>query len=159
MDIFKYFNQESVWLDIKVGSKTEAIDEMCGFAARALGLEKALLLEVVVERENLGSTSVGGGVAIPHGKTDLVDEVFLFLARTAPGWELTDCDSPDGRPVRLLALLLIPDKPDQDHLRALAALGRLWRTPQNINLMLEAKDAKSFLETLSIIPGLQAPAQ
>jgi PTS system nitrogen regulatory IIA component len=153
MELEKIINQDAVWLDFEASDKTEAIEHLCGFAANVLGLEKDPILQVVFERESLGSTAVGGGVAIPHGKTDLVDGVFLFMARTALGWELTDFDSPDGRPVRLLALLLSPEKPDPDHLRVLAVLGRLWKTPQNLNLMMAAKDNRSFLETLLSLSG------
>ncbi|MDR2443496.1 MAG: PTS sugar transporter subunit IIA [Deltaproteobacteria bacterium] len=156
MQLDKIITQEAVCLNFEANDKTEAIDSLCGFAAKVLGLEKGPILEVVSERESLGSTAVGGGVAIPHGKTSLVDTVFLFMARTAPGFELTDFDSPDGRPVRLLALLLSPEKPDPDHLKVLAVLGRLWKTPQNLNLMMAAKDSRSFLETLLSLTGFSS---
>jgi PTS system nitrogen regulatory IIA component len=146
-------SKADVRLDLEARSKSEAIGDLCAMAAAALGLEKGPLLEVVEEREQLGSTAVGGGLAIPHGKTVLVDSVCLFMARTAPGFELSDYDTPDGRPVRLLALILSPVRLDPDHLRVLAVLGRLWKSPQNVNLMMAAKDGQSFRETLTSLSG------
>ncbi|MDR2455406.1 MAG: PTS sugar transporter subunit IIA [Deltaproteobacteria bacterium] len=153
MELDKIIGKNSVLLDLEAKGAAQAISFLCAFAAKALGAEPAAVLGPVLEREALGSTAVGGGVAIPHGKTPLVESVKLFMARTAQGFELSDYDSPDGRPVRLIALLLGPERLDPDHLKVLAVLGRLWRSPENVNQMMAAKDPESFLETLLSLSG------
>ena len=153
MELDKIINKDSVWLDLKADGAKQAISDLCAFAAKSLGLEREAILGPVREREALGSTAVGGGVAIPHGKIAPVGSVRLFMARTAPDYELSDYDSPDGRPVRLIALLLGPERLDPDHLKVLAVLGRLWRSPENVNQMMAAKDPQSFLETLLSLSG------
>ena len=153
MEALDILKNADVWLDLEARTKSEAIGRLCGLAAGALGVDRDPVLEVVEERERLGSTAVGGGLAIPHGKTALVDSVCLFMARTAPGFELADYDTPDGLPVRLLALILSPVRLDPDHLKVLAVLGRLWKSPGNVNLMMGAKDGESFRATLTSLSG------
>jgi PTS system nitrogen regulatory IIA component len=157
MDLRQIINKDAVWLDIEAASFEEAVSRLCALAAGSLGLEPESVLRPVQEREALGSTAVGGGVAIPHGKTALVDSVALFLARAAPGFELSGHDSPDGRPVSLIALILGPERLDPDHLKVLAVLGRLWRSPDNVRSMMAAKDPQSFLDVLLSLSG-PAPA-
>jgi PTS system nitrogen regulatory IIA component len=157
MDLANIINEDAVLLNLAAKTSREALAALCALAGQALGLDHREVLKAVLEREALGPTAVGGGVAIPHGKSALVDSVALFMARTAPGFELGDQDSPDGRPVRLLALILGPDRLDPDHLRVLALLGRLWRSPENVSQMMAAKDERSFLETLLNLAGT-APA-
>jgi PTS system nitrogen regulatory IIA component len=153
MELAKIITEEAVWLDLVAPDASRAVSELCAFAAKKLGVTLESVLGPVLAREALGSTAVGGGVAIPHGKTAEVDSVLLFMARTAPGFELDDYDSPDGLPVRLIALLLGPDRLDPDHLKVLALLGRLWRSPENVNQMMAAKDPRSFLDTLLSLSG------
>lgn len=157
MELDKIISKDAVWLGLEAKNAAQAISDMCSFAAKSLGLDSESVLKPVKERESLGSTAVGGGVAIPHGKTALVDSINLFMARTAPGYELSDYDSPDGLPVRLIALLLGPERLDPDHLKVLAVLGLLCRSPENVNQMMAAKDAQSFIETLLALSG-SAPA-
>jgi mannitol/fructose-specific phosphotransferase system IIA component (Ntr-type) len=153
MDLANIISEEAVLLELEARTSNDAIGELCAFAAKSLGLKRSAVLKPVMEREALGSTAVGGGVAIPHGKTALVDSALLFMARTAPGFELSDYDSPDGRPVKLIALLLGPERIDPDHLKVLAVLGRIWRSPENVNQMMAAKDPQSFLEILLSLSG------
>lgn len=153
MDLAKLIDEDKVLLDLKGPAKEGAIGELCAFAAKSLGLEPKEVLGPVLEREALGSTAVGASVAIPHGKTPLVGSVALFMGRMAEGAELSDFDSPDGRPVRLLALLLGPERLDPDHLKVLAALGRLWRSPEGVCQLMAASDARSFAETLLSLAG------
>jgi PTS system nitrogen regulatory IIA component len=134
----------AVYLDLSFPGKDEAIEGLCRLAAELKGLSPESILNPVRERERLGSTGVGGGVAIPHGKTDELEEVLLVLARTKPQ-EALDWDSPDRRPVKLLALVVSPAKATTDHMRVLLSLGRIWKTGQNIEAMLEAPDKESFL--------------
>ncbi|MDR1546805.1 MAG: PTS sugar transporter subunit IIA [Deltaproteobacteria bacterium] len=152
MDLGKILSLESVWLDFAPEDKQQAIVELSRFAAERLGLDPSAVADVVLGREQLGSTALGGGVALPHGKTPMLGEAALFLARTASGLNL-DFDSPDGRPVRLLALLLSPQRPSPEHLKVLSALGRIWKAPENVSALLTAPDCQSFLDVFLLLAG------
>ncbi|MDR2142650.1 MAG: PTS sugar transporter subunit IIA [Deltaproteobacteria bacterium] len=143
MDLKQFLTPEAIILDLTATTYPEALTTMCQLAARLLRRQLAEILEPVLERENLGPTAVGGGVAIPHGKVPGLSEVFLTLARIAPGAELA-VDSPDGQPVKILTLVLSPMTPTSGHLRVLALLGRLWKTPKNLSLLLAAPDQETF---------------
>lgn len=130
-------------MDLTTQDKTEALTHLCGQAARILRRQAGELISAVLEREQLGATAVGGGVAIPHGKVAGLGDPFLALARATPGIDWGP-DAPDGQPVQILALVLSPLSATTDHLKVLALLGRLWNTPENLRLLLSAPDKESF---------------
>jgi PTS system nitrogen regulatory IIA component len=136
---------EAVWLDFEASDKTEAIKKLCFFAADLKGLDSTVVHKVVNDRELLGSTAVGGGVALPHGKTTLLDNIFMVLARTAPGLNL-QFDSPDRQPIRLMALILSPETATSEHLKILAFFGRLWKSTEDMDAILTAKDRQTFCQ-------------
>ncbi|MDR1487113.1 MAG: PTS sugar transporter subunit IIA [Deltaproteobacteria bacterium] len=150
----KMIDQNCVWLDFKPPDKDEALKELCRFAASRIGLNEKAVLTVVSDREKLGSTAVGRGLAIPHGKTSLVDGVHIFFARTLPGLDL-DFDSPDGEPIRLLVLVLSPQQFHSDHLKILTTLGGIWKSTQNIDDLMAADDPQAFAATFAALSGLQ----
>jgi PTS system nitrogen regulatory IIA component len=143
MDLRKALPPEAICFDLAADTKAQALEILCQQAARSLRLQTESIYFTVMERENLGSTAVGGGVALPHGKIPDLDRLFMILARTAPGKEL-DFDSPDGQPVRILALVLSSLTAASEHLQVLALLGRLWKTPENLRLLLSATDRETF---------------
>ncbi|MDR3203558.1 MAG: PTS sugar transporter subunit IIA [Deltaproteobacteria bacterium] len=152
MQLDKLITSREVWLDFKAGNKDQALTELCRFACSLMDLNLEPILQVVKQRETLGSTAMGGGVAIPHGKTNLVDNAVLFLARTAPG-EALDFDSPDGVPVSLVALILSPLIIDSDHLKLLALLGKILKSPQNVKILMEAPNSWAFADSFLMLSG------
>jgi len=136
---------EDIWLDFEALDKTEAIEKLCAFAAALKGLDAAIVNKVVWDRELLGSTAVGGGVALPHGKTTLLNNIFMVLARTAPGLNL-QFDSPDRQPIRLMARILSPVTATVEHLKVLAFFGRLWKSTEDMDAILTAKDRQTFCQ-------------
>ncbi|MDR1870500.1 MAG: PTS sugar transporter subunit IIA [Deltaproteobacteria bacterium] len=143
MDLKKYLVKEAIRLDLAATTKEETLTLLCDQAARLLRIQAPTVLAAVLERESHGSTAVGGGVAIPHGKLAGLNEIFMVLGRTAPGVNL-GFDPPDGQPVQIVTLLLSPLAAISEHLKVLALLGRLWKTPKNLGLLLAAPDLDSF---------------
>lgn len=109
---------------LRVGSKKQALQEMSRHAAQLLGLPDRAVFDVVLERERLGTTGVGRGVAIPHGKLAKLEKVQGVFARLQ---KPIDFDSVDDQPVDLIFLLLAPEGAGADHLKALARVSRLLR--------------------------------
>ena len=91
---------QSIIPDLKATSKKQALQEIASYAAEQLQLEDRAILDVLLERERLGSTGVGGGVAIPHGKMVKLDKLYLLFAKLSTPVAF---DAPDGRPVDLRA--------------------------------------------------------
>jgi len=126
MPLTDYLPEDHILTDFRAGDKAGALAALSRFAAGLHGLDGGEVLRVVLEREELGSTGLGGGVAIPHGKTGLVQRPVLVMA-VAPGG--VDFDSIDGQPVRIFVLMLTPSDGDgREHLSLLARLGGLFKS-------------------------------
>lgn len=124
MDISDLLKPESVVIDLKAGSKKQVLQELARLASAHARLHERLIFDVLLERERLGTTGVGDGVAIPHGRIAEIDRLTgLFVRLKHP----VDFDSVDGKPVDLLFLLLAPQSAGADHLKALSRISRLLR--------------------------------
>jgi nitrogen PTS system EIIA component len=126
MDLDSILTVESVIPRLKASSKKQALQELARKAAEITGLEQREVFDVLLERERLGTTGVGGGIAIPHGKLPALDRLRGVFARAD---RAIDFDSIDDRPVDLIFLLLAPEAAGADHLKALAKVSRLLRDP------------------------------
>ena len=109
---------------LKVNGKKQALQEIAAKAAELTGQNERAILEILLQREKLGSTGVGNGVAIPHGKLPKLNKVFGLFARLD---RPIDFEALDGHPVDLIFLLLAPEGAGADHLKALARVSRLLR--------------------------------
>ncbi|MBP2291840.1 MULTISPECIES: PTS IIA-like nitrogen regulatory protein PtsN [Azospirillum] len=109
---------------LKAGSKKQALQDMARKAAELTGQHERAIFDVLLERERLGTTGVGHGIAIPHGKLSNLDRVHGVFARLE---RPIDFDAIDEQPVDLIFLLLAPDHAGADHLKALARVSRLLR--------------------------------
>ncbi|MBC8873691.1 MAG: PTS sugar transporter subunit IIA [Planctomycetes bacterium] len=135
-DEFRFVVPESILPDLNVPSKDLAIRTMVGSLAETGVIpeaEQELVADAIIRREQLGSTGIGRGIAIPHTKHGAVDRVVATMAYSREG---IDFDSLDGQPVHLLLLLVSPPDNPNEHLRALEAVSRclanrryrVWRT-------------------------------
>jgi PTS system nitrogen regulatory IIA component len=106
-----------------------------------------------VERENLGSTGTGGGIAIPHGKLPKLQRVMGLFARLE---RPVDFDSIDGQPVDLVFVLLAPEGAGADHLKALSRIARLTRDPANAQKLRAARDEATLRVLLAQSPTTHA---
>jgi PTS system nitrogen regulatory IIA component len=109
---------------LKVSSKKQALQDLARRAAEITGVHERQIFDVLLERERLGTTGVGNGIAIPHGKLPEIKELFGLFARLD---DPVDFDAIDEQPVDLVFLLLAPEGAGADHLKALARVSRLLR--------------------------------
>lgn len=124
MDLSDIVSPGGIVASLKVSSKKQALQALSALAAGATGLDATMVLDRLVERERLGTTGVGQGVAIPHGKFSEIDHVIgLFATLDQP----VDFDSLDDQPVDLIFVLLAPEESGAEHLKALARVSRLMR--------------------------------
>ena len=124
MDVTQLITPERVIARLKVGAKKQALQELAKRAATFTGLQDRQIFDVLLEREKLGTTGVGHGIAIPHGKIAGLDRLYGIFARLdAP----IDFEAIDEQPVDLIFLLLAPESAGADHLKALARVSRLLR--------------------------------
>lgn len=147
MKILEILDEELILSDLKAGGKKEAIEEMAELAVKHDGrLNLDLLLDVLLEREKLGSTGIGDGVAIPHGKVPGIDEVIAVFARSIEG---IDFESMDDKKAHLFFLLIAPENSSGAHLKALARISRLMKEPQFRMELMEAKSREEILRAFS----------
>ena len=134
---------------LKVISKKQVLQELAEKAAALTGQNERAILEVLLQREKLGSTAVGNGIAIPHGKLPKLDALFGLFARLA---RPVDFDALDGQPVDLIFLLLAPEGAGADHLKALARVARLLREPNVARKLRDSEDAEALYAVLTLAP-------
>jgi len=124
MEISDILTPERVVADLRATSKKQALQEIARHAAAATGLNERAIFDVLLERERLGTTGVGNGIAIPHGRLNDLEGLYGVFARVD---KPVDFDSIDDDPVDLIFLLLAPEGAGADHLKALARVSRLLR--------------------------------
>ncbi len=147
MRLTSLINEDLIELDLKAAKKEDVILEMVGLLEKAKKVtDKEIYFKTVIERENLGSTGIGKGIAIPHGKSDVITEVAVAFGRSNSG---IDFDSLDDRPVNLTFLLAAPKNVGGVYLKALAQLSRLLRQQDFRESLMSAKTKAEVLEILS----------
>ncbi|MEC9432269.1 MAG: PTS sugar transporter subunit IIA [Pseudomonadota bacterium] len=124
MTLEQLIGPEALAASLKASSKKQLLQELAGRAADRIGLEPRAVFEALMDRERLGPTAMGRGVAIPHARLPQVTRITGYFARLEKG---VDFDAADGAPVDLVFLLLAPEDAGADHLRALARVSRLLR--------------------------------
>jgi PTS system nitrogen regulatory IIA component len=133
---------------LKVNSKKQALQELSARAAELTGLAERDVFDTLLQRERLGSTGVGAGIAIPHGKLPKFDRLFGLFARLD---RPIDFDALDGEPVDLVFLLLAPETAGADHLKALARVARVLRDTAVAQKLRASRDAPAIYAVLTQI--------
>jgi len=129
MEIVDILTPEGVIANLRARSKKQVLQELAGRAERLSSVPAREIFNVLLQRERLGSTGVGQGVAIPHGKLPGLDRIMGVFARLA---EPTDFEAVDDEPVDIVFLLLAPEGAGADHLKALSRVSRLLRDPESL---------------------------
>jgi PTS system nitrogen regulatory IIA component len=124
MEISDLISLEGIAANLRATSKKQALQDLARRAADVTGESERAIFEVLIERERLGTTGVGNGIAIPHGKLPGLDRLYGLFARLETP---IDFDAIDEQPVDLICLLLAPESAGADHLKALARVSRLLR--------------------------------
>ncbi|MEA2624802.1 MAG: nitrogen system component [Candidatus Binatota bacterium] len=135
MKILDILPAENVVPDLHGSTKAEVLGELAAAVCRRRAdIDKERLVEVLLDREKLGSTAIGEGIAIPHGKLMALDNVLAAFGRSSRG---VDFSSLDGGPTRLFFLLIAPEDSSGAHLKALARVSRLLRNKDFREKLLE----------------------
>jgi PTS system nitrogen regulatory IIA component len=146
MEFSSLITPESIIPNLRSGSKKQALQDIAKRAADLTGLHERQIFDVLLERERLGTTGVGSGIAIPHGKLANLDRIVGVFARLE---RPIDFDAIDEQPVDLIFLLLAPEGAGADHLKALAQVSRLLRDA-SICAKLRAIDTADALYALLV---------
>ena len=127
---------DAMLLNMKAATKEAALRELAGVAATVCGrFTEETLLHALLEREAVGSTGLGNGVAIPHGKLEGLDEILLCFGRSKAG---IDFDAIDNRPAHLFVALLSPASKAGEYLQTLAMVSKILKQPGNRQRLLDS---------------------
>ena len=146
MDLGDLIRPEAVIGSLKANSKKQAIQAIAEKAAELTGIPEREIFETLLQREKLGSTGVGGGIAIPHGKLASLDRIFGLFARLP---KPIDFEALDDQPVDLIFLLLAPEGAGADHLKALARIARHLREQGVATKLRTAADTTALYAVLT----------
>jgi PTS system nitrogen regulatory IIA component len=137
MKVAEFLSPSDVVIDVRAQGKSRLLKELCNRAATALKLDGDHLSAAILKREELGSTAMGGGVAIPHARLEHLIKPFGILARLRKS---IDFDAIDGQPVDLVFLLLLPTSEPAEQLSTLASVARRLREPSTVRELRRAVD-------------------
>jgi len=146
MEFAELLKPEAIIPRMRADSKKQALQALSTIAAELTGVEEQTIFNVLLERERLGTTGVGNGIAIPHGKHDDIKELCgMFAKLDAP----IDFDAIDDKPVDLIFVLLAPESAGTDHLKALAWMSRLLRDTAICEKIRRSEDPHAILDVIS----------
>lgn len=146
MKISDFLTPADAVIDVRVTQKQQLLQDLSRKAAASLGLQADYIASELLKREQLGSTGLGNGVAIPHARLPMVKRPYGLMARLKPP---VDFDAIDGLPVDLVFLLLLPAPPEADHLTALALVARTLKAPGTLGRLRQAKNAPDFYAAMA----------
>ena len=145
MKVSDFLSSADVMADAAFADKQKLLEDLARRAAPIVDVQPALILSELRKREQLGSTGMGGGVAIPHARFHQVQKPFGMLVRLKKPIEF---DAVDGKPVDTVALLLLPDASEGERLGALACIARKLRDPAAMTALRRARDGAEIYRTL-----------
>ncbi len=145
MKILDVLKKEAVIVDLKAKDKKGVLDEMVAPVAQFTGAGQEELVTVLMERERLGSTGIGGGIGIPHGKLKSLDELVLGFGLSLSG---VDFESMDNRPTHIFFLLLTPESSAGLHLKLLAQISRLLKNDDFKTQLIQATTPEEVLDII-----------
>jgi PTS system nitrogen regulatory IIA component len=146
MEIRDILTEACVVTALKATSKKQALNEMARLAAEKTGLQEYTIFDILLERERLGTTGVGDGIAIPHGKLPDLKNLYACFARLETPVHFEAIDS---APVDLVFLLLAPESAGADHLQALARISRIMRNRNHCEKLRTAPTSKKIYALLT----------
>jgi nitrogen PTS system EIIA component len=146
MDLSDLIAPHGVIPSLKASNKKQALQELAAKAAKITGIDAHEIFNTLLQRERLGSTGVGNGIAIPHGKINALGHIVGLFARLE---EPIDFEAIDEEPVDLVFLLLAPENAGADHLKALARISRLMREPTAVEKLRASRDKDALYAVLT----------
>ena len=145
MELIDLLSPEGVVAHLRAANKKQALQDLARVATGVTGVEERLIFDALLERERLGTTGVGLGIAIPHAKLPQLSHLYGLFARLDTP---IDFDSVDEQPVDLMFVLLAPESAGADHLKALARISRLLRNQGICEKLRGAENAEAILALL-----------
>jgi nitrogen PTS system EIIA component len=147
MKITTVFKHEYIISELKSATKEEALFDLASVLPRAsLHYDLDAIVKILMEREKLGSTGIGDGIAIPHGKLQGLGDLLISFGRSKKGVLF---DAMDGKPVHLFFLLIAPEHSPGEHLKALAKISRMLKDDVFRKKLLEAKSRDSLYTVIA----------
>lgn len=144
MKLMDFLIPDAIEPDMKSTNKVDAIKELVLLLKKVGAItEEVTIAKVVLEREELGTTGIGEGIAVPHGKSDAVNRLVAAFGRSEKG---LDFESIDKKPVHLIFLLVAPSSTAGPHLMALARISRLLKNRDFRNNLMNARDKSEILK-------------
>ncbi len=153
MQLTDLITPEAILPSLRVNSKKQLMQELSERAAIVAGLLPREVFDALLQRERLGSTGTGNGVAIPHGKLAKCKNIFGIFARLEKPIEF---DAIDGAPVDLVFMLIAPEASGADHLKALARIARVFRDPAITAKLRATRDSAALYSVLTQEPASNA---
>jgi PTS system nitrogen regulatory IIA component len=145
MRICEVLNRETILTDMKAKDKKEVLEELVDSVSRQAGVDRKELVKVLMERERLGSTGIGGGIAIPHGKLKNLESLILNVGVSHRG---VDFESIDNRPAHIFFLLITPENSTSLHLKILARISKMLKNEIFKEKLLHAAGADEIFSIL-----------
>ena len=145
MHLAEFLDCDAIKTSLPGGNKRSLLQQLANLAGQRLGAEPATIIAALNEREQLGSTGFGQGVAIPHAKIEGLSQIYALFARLG---EPVDYKAIDGRPVDLVFLLLSPPGAGAEHLKALAAISRVTRDGATLERLRGARSRDALAAVL-----------
>lgn len=146
MDLSDLIEVSAIMPALKANSKKQLLQLLAEKAAAVTELPERVIFDTILQRERLGSTGVGNGIAIPHGKLNGVKKIVGVFARLESP---VDFEALDDQPVDLVFLLLAPEGAGADHLKALSRIARVLRDNETVNKIRGTRDANAIYALLS----------
>jgi PTS system nitrogen regulatory IIA component len=145
MQLADFLDFESIRVGLSAGNKRKLLQQLGQMAGARIGYDPAAIVDTIGQRERLGSTGFGNGVAIPHGKVEGLKSIYAMVVRLA---EPTDYKAIDDQPVDLVFLLLSPPDAGAEHLKALATVSRVVRHGPTVEKLRGARSRDAFAAVL-----------
>jgi len=145
MEICDLLSPETVVYTIRATSKKQVLQELASLAANFSGQNQRAIFDVLLERERLGTTGIGRGVAIPHGKLPGLDRLYGVFAKLE---KPVDFEAIDNQEIDLVFLLIAPEKAGADHLQALSRISRMFRDFEMCKKLRAANNHKTLHKLL-----------
>jgi PTS system nitrogen regulatory IIA component len=147
MKVADFLDPRSIVKELGGGNKMEVLEELCRvLVAHDPDLDQDKMVGILLDRERLGSTGVGEGVAIPHGKMENLDRLVACFGRSSQGVEF---EAVDKKPVHLFFLLFAPENSAGIHLKALAKISRLLKRPSLREELLSVPESENIYDVLT----------
>ena len=148
MELSNLISLDTIYPNMKASSKKQLLQELGNIAKVKIGMPIFEIASILMERERLGSTGVGHGVAIPHGRFSELDQICgIFVKLDKP----VNYDSIDDQPVDLIFLLLVPEEAGADHLKALAKVSRIFRDQGTCDKLRGADNSDAIFAILNSV--------